>query len=117
MCEISHTKPELKVADKDIVVYKYVEDFTYKRILFGLFKKLFSCNSNIYQYTYIKDKVNTTILSKPYELAGIYYSEKGFYSYKYQHLGNVKFIIPKGAKYYEYLGVYISDKIIFKGKL
>lgn len=125
MCTYSRTKPELQTADKDIVVYKQVQNFEYKKFLF--FNILKSCKSFIRYFTYKKNKIYETKLEEFSIIVNYFVSGKGFYSYKERKpniytFTNAKFIIPKGSKYYlveTMNGVYIyhSNKIKFIGKI
>lgn len=126
MCTYSRTKPELQTATEDIVVYKIVINFEYKKFLF--FDILKSCESLIMDFTYKKNKVYKTELEEFFiNDYGYFVSRKGFYSYKERKpdiytFTNAKFIIPKGSKYYlvtdlNGISIYHSNKIKFIGKI
>jgi len=118
MCELALQPPTLKVADKDIVVYKQVRRIEKKLFGFPISKKIYSL---VYGYSYKKNKVYTTKLDefKYDDSLGAFYSCSGFYSYSSKRFtdSNAQFIIPKGAKYYlirdlgGHIDVYISNKI------
>lgn len=119
MCNYSNTKPKLHIAKKDIVVYKYV------RFSYWKWCNKIACKSLIYPSLYIKNLVKKSALDKPLYIGNLciyntykYCSGRGLYSYVYKNPDvNAEFVIPKGANYYKYDGVYVSDKIIYKGRL
>lgn len=104
MCTLSKKNPELKIATEDIVVFKQV-CIIEKRL--NWFQRFFCRAPKITLYIswtrcffYIPNKVYETTLDEfKRDSNGFYYSGRGFYSYK-NKIGNVKCIIPKGAKYY-----------------
>lgn len=122
MCTITYNKPEIKIAEEDITVYKKIK--IKRKFLF--FK---SYESEVTCFKYKKGKVYETDLGPFFECCGIYtgFMEKlecvyesttGFYSYKDPNwFVNAVFRIPKGAKYYLCMDsksgcyIYHSDKI------
>lgn len=114
MCVIVDECPELKTAEEDIVVYKYVI-VSYKR------NKKPSIQSLIRHFPYELNKEYQTTLDHFERTYSRYYSKRGFYSWKdrdaKQIIINVKCIIPKGSKYYlihdiaDDTDTYISDRI------
>lgn len=109
---------EFKIAEKNILVYKYIYKCNDKE---GL--------SEVQDYYYTINKIQPKInLNIGYD-SGDYFLEKGYHSrLKYKSRSSIKdnnnslFIIPKGSKYitgienddYHITGV-VSDSIIYKG--
>ena len=118
MCTITYDKPELKIAEEDIVVYKEI-NINRK---FWFFKK--SYKSKHAKFEYKKGKVHETDLGqflrsydRTLDERCIYQSTTGFYSYKEPWwFINAIFVIPKGSQYYlckdrDGSYIYHSDKI------
>ena len=109
MCTITREKPILRVAEKDIEVYKLCIKEGGDIVSSYHFGK-----------KYVKNELYYTDLSPFVSERGFYRSSEGFYSYQDSRYGNCKFIIPKGAKYYlckhvANIYIYHSDQIKFIG--
>lgn len=110
-------KPKLQIADEDIVVYKCVE-IRYKRILFGLVRKVNYYSSLFQLFKYLPNKIYNTELDEfSSNSLKRYFSRRGFYSYENREHGNVKCIIPKGAKYYRCVEVFTNEVIYHSDKI
>lgn len=134
MC-LTTKDPTIKVAERDIEVYK---SLLFPKVSF--LKRLFNPKSaspisTVWgAYTYHKGQVQPKVEIKSYERKDmfdtetIYVVHEGYHSHATPYiLGyecNAKFIIPKGAKYIEgwnnddkHMKNYVSETIVYVGKL
>lgn len=128
MCIYNRNKPTLKIAEEDIICYKLVNIY-YKPIswftrIFRKKPKLAYFSSFARGYKYKLGKLEVTNLEEFHTVFKCCFaSGGGFYSYDMAIFGNVKCIIPKGAKYYAVIDddsnrlIYISEAIKIIGIL
>lgn len=119
MCFRSDIEPKKRIAEKDIICWKFL-DLAWDKVRY--------VSPYYSNFVWKKGKKCRSKLDKPYLGYTIYWEiEKGFHSYKSRRIAYLdrrhhiyiydsslhKFIIPAGASYYENDKEYVSNQLIF----
>lgn len=128
MCWITKKQPVPHFAEENITVYKYVEPVTKRKFPCFWKKKLIAAFSDIFNYKYYPYIENRPVGIHTYRRGWdcpTWEIEQGYHSVMSPNqrisevlFPNVKFIIPKGSRYYvNEEGEIVSSRIIMTDEL